>query len=166
MNLCYEAIASPVGDILIAGTDEALITLDFGDCRARMDELLESRFPGATLEERPGFGGFAAAIQTYFDGDLHALEAIAVQPGGTPFQQLVWQALRVVGPGRTATYGDIAKKLGKPGASRAVGLANSKNPIALVVPCHRIIGADGRLTGYAGGLERKQWLLRHEGALI
>ncbi len=162
----YEAIESPLGDILIAGTDEALTTLDFGDCRERMDDLLQSRFPGVKLEHKPGFGGFAGAIRAYFGGDLHALDAIEVRSGGTPFQQLVWTALRSVGPGRTATYSDIAKKLGKPGGSRAVGLANSKNPVALVVPCHRIIGADGKLTGYAGGLDRKQWLLRHEGALI
>ncbi len=166
MQMYHETIESPVGGILIIGTEAALTALDFSDCRERMDELLASRFPEATLTERPGFGGFAAAIRAYFGGDLHALDAIAVQSGGTPFQQLVWAALRAVGPGRTATYGQIAERLGKPGASRAVGLANSKNPVALVVPCHRIIGAGGKLTGYAGGLERKQWLLRHEGALI
>ena len=110
-----------------------------------------------TLERHPNFGGFAETIRAYFDGDLHALDAVSVESAGTPFQQLVWKALRSVGPGRTATYGEIAETLGKPGASRAVGLANSKNPIALVVPCHRIIGANGALTGYAGGLERKQW---------
>jgi methylated-DNA-[protein]-cysteine S-methyltransferase len=99
----------------------------------------------------------------YFAGDLDALADIPVNPGGTPFQRSVWSALRRVAPGQTVAYRDLARAIGAPAAVRAVGAANGANPIAIVIPCHRAIGADGSLTGYAGGLERKRWLLAHEG---
>ncbi len=102
----------------------------------------------------------------YFSGDLHALDRLTVDPMGTPFQIRVWNALRSVGVGRTASYTEIANAIGAPTATRAVGAANGANPIAIVVPCHRIIGAAGSLVGYGGGLDRKRWLLEHEGVLL
>ncbi|RIK91560.1 MAG: cysteine methyltransferase, partial [Proteobacteria bacterium] len=106
----------------------------------------------------------AAALAAYFAGDLGALGALAIRPGGTDFQRRVWDALRRIPAGATTSYGALAERIGRPGACRAVGLANGANPIALVVPCHRVIGADGSLTGYAGGAPRKRWLLDHERA--
>jgi methylated-DNA-[protein]-cysteine S-methyltransferase len=102
-------------------------------------------------------------IRSYLAGDVSCIDSIPINAGGTPFQQQVWSALRVIPPGTVMTYGEMAEKLGKPTAYRAVGMTNALNPIAIVVPCHRLVGANGSLTGYAGGLERKRWLLAHEG---
>jgi methylated-DNA-[protein]-cysteine S-methyltransferase len=102
------------------------------------------------------------SLDAYFAGALDALDNVAIDPGGTPFQQSVWSALRRVPPGETTTYLALARTIGAPAAVRAVGAANGANPIWLVIPCHRAIGSDGRLVGYAGGLERKRWLLEHE----
>ena len=111
--------------------------------------------PGETLD----------ALRDYFAGSLDALSKIEVMAAGTPFQEAVWTALRTIRPGRTASYGEIARAILRPKAVRAVGAANGANPIALVVPCHRVIGASGSLAGFAGGLARKNWLLVHEGVL-
>ena len=166
MKLFYEQLESPVGPITIAGSMDKLHALEFTDSLERVRQSLEARFGEVELENKPGFGGFRAPIDSYFAGERAALDSLPVETGGTDFQRTVWQGLRDIPAGRTSSYGELAARLGKPSASRAVGLANSKNPIALVVPCHRVIGANGDLTGYAGGLDRKQWLLRHEGALI
>jgi methylated-DNA-[protein]-cysteine S-methyltransferase len=106
------------------------------------------------------------AMTAYFAGDTDAIDELPTATGGTDFQRAVWAALRDVGAGRTVAYGDIAVAIGRPSAMRAVGMANGANPIAIVVPCHRIIGRSGLLTGYAGGLARKQWLLAHERAVL
>ena len=110
--------------------------------------------------------GVDGRIEAYLAGDLHALDEIKVNPGGTEFQQTVWSALREIPAGTTQTYGQLAASIGRPSAPRAVGLANGQNPVSIVIPCHRLIGSNGALTGYAGGLDRKRWLLRHEGALL
>lgn len=157
-SLLYDETDSPVGRILLVGDEEALVSLDFAGYEDRMGRLNG----GAETRRAPGFGGFRERVEAYFAGDFAALDAIAVRPRGTAFQQTVWRALREIPPGRTSTYGELAAKLGSPGASRAVGLANARNPIALVVPCHRVIGSNGSLTGYAGGLDRKRWLLDFE----
>lgn len=154
---------SPLGRIVLAGSAEALCALDFSDCRERMQRLLRRHWPGAELERKPGFGGFRERVEAYLDGDLESLGAVRTHSKGTEFEELVWSCLRTVKPGATASYGELAARLGRPGAARAVGRANSQNPVALVVPCHRVIGSDGSLTGYAGGLARKKWLLAHEG---
>ena len=116
----------------------------------------------ATRWPRAGAGAVSAALEAFFAGRLQAIDAVAVHTGGTAFQRRVWAALRAIPAGTTTTYGRLAAALGQPTASRAVGLANGANPVVIVVPCHRVIGADGTLTGYGGGIERKRWLLDHE----
>ncbi len=106
--------------------------------------------------------GLAGRVRAYFEGDLLALAAVPVDGGGTPFQRRVWAALRDIPAGATESYSALAARIGMPRAARAVGLANGRNPVAIAVPCHRVVGADGSLTGYAGGLQRKRWLLDHE----
>jgi methylated-DNA-[protein]-cysteine S-methyltransferase len=165
-TLWIDQFPSPVGEILLVSDGEALCALDFGGYDERMHRLLGQRFGEYRLESSHDPGAFRARIEAYFAGDRHAVDDIPVDTGGTPFQQQVWALLRTIPPGSVATYGDLAGRLGKPGAARAVGITNSLNPIAIVVPCHRVIGADGTLTGYAGGLERKRWLLRHEGVVL
>ena len=160
-----ERVESPIGEIVLVGEEDALVSLDFGDCDERLRTWLERRYGSVDRARREGTPA-ASVVSAYFDGDLDALDSLAVQPRGTDFQQQVWRELRKVRAGRTVSYGELAARIGAPQASRPVGMANARNPIALVVPCHRVIGSNGKLTGYAGGLDRKLWLLRHEGAMI
>lgn len=157
-----DAVESELGEIVLVGSETELCALDFGDCRDRMMLLLERRWPGAVLEKKPRFGGFRDRVDAYFAGDLEAFDRVKTASHGTEFEEEVWSGLRRIAPGTTVSYGELALQLGRPGAARAVGRANSRNPIALVVPCHRVIGGDGSLTGYAGGMERKKRLLEHE----
>ncbi len=166
LPLFAERIASPVGEILIL-TDASgvLRVLEFADHMPRMERLLARHYPqGWTMAPAPAPSDAARAMAAYFAGDLTAIDSIATATGGTAFQRGVWAALRSVGAGATVAYADIAAAIGRPTAMRAVGLANGSNPIAIVVPCHRIIGRSGALTGYGGGIERKRWLLAHERA--
>jgi methylated-DNA-[protein]-cysteine S-methyltransferase len=162
MKLSLDRISSPIGTILLVSDGESLCSLDFIDYEVRMMGLLQKRYKAVELTESIDPQGFSSKIQAYLAGDFNALNNIPVNAGGTDFQQLVWAGLRKIPVGKTLTYGELATKLGKPTASRAVGMANSLNPVAIVVPCHRVIGAKAKLTGYAGGLDRKQWLLTHE----
>jgi methylated-DNA-[protein]-cysteine S-methyltransferase len=166
IELRTDTIDSAIGPIVIVTDARALCALDFGDCEERMKELLTRRFEDLVLRHEANPLGVGEKIHAYLDGDLHALDDVAVDPGGTEFQQTVWSALRKIPVGTTRTYSQLAASIGRPTASRAVGLANGRNPVAIVIPCHRVIGSNAALTGYAGGLLRKQWLLRHEGALI
>jgi methylated-DNA-[protein]-cysteine S-methyltransferase len=127
---------------------------------------LARRFGPVSLRDAPDPCGAVSRLAAYFSGDLRAIDGIPVDTGGTAFQMSVWSALREIPVGRTACYSDLAARIGKPSATRAVGAANGQNPVAVIVPCHRVIGKDGSLTGYGGGLERKAWLLRHEGVLF
>lgn len=165
MELHVDEVGSPLGTLVLVSRQGALCALDFDDCRERMDSLLRARYGEVELRPRPDPNGFSSRVGAYLDGDLGALDPIAVETGGTSFQRRVWSALREIRPGRTVTYGQLAEGLGRPSAARAVGMTNARNPIALVLPCHRVVGADGSLTGYAGGIHRKRWLLEHEGAL-
>jgi methylated-DNA-[protein]-cysteine S-methyltransferase len=127
---------------------------------------MERRFGRLRLERVDDAGEPSRQLEAYFQGDLQALERIPVDPGGTPFQQEVWSALQRIAVGRTLSYTELAQRVGRPTASRAVATANAQNPIAVVIPCHRVIHAGGSISGYGGGVERKRWLLRHEGALL
>lgn len=165
MDLRLSRLASPLGTLLLVSDGEALRALDFEDEAPRMMRLLRRHYGTTALTPAEDPHGFGRRLTAYFAGDLAALEDLPVRTNGTPFQRTVWQALRAIPAGATTSYGDLAARLGKPSASRAVGLANGANPVAIVVPCHRVIGGDGDLTGYAGGLARKRWLLAHEGAI-
>lgn len=141
-----------------------MCALSFADYQPSQVRWLERRFGAITFQPAPNPIGIITALTAYFDGDLTAFDRIELDAGGTPFRARVWSELRKVPAGRTVSYGELAMKIGSPGAVRAVGAANGGNPISIVVPCHRVIGSDGRLVGYGGGLDRKRWLLRHEGA--
>ncbi|NJK39678.1 MAG: methylated-DNA--[protein]-cysteine S-methyltransferase [Oscillatoriales cyanobacterium RM2_1_1] len=166
MQLFMDRIDSELSQILIISDGEQLCSLDFADYESRMMTLLQKRYANFELLEVKNPQGFSQKIQQYFRGDWRALDNIPVNPGGTPFQQTVWSALRQIPPGITLSYQQLAVKIGKPTAARAVGMANAQNPIAIVIPCHRVIAANTKLAGYAGGIERKRWLLNHEAALL
>ena len=166
MDLFLDRLASPIGTIVLISDGEALRVLDFVDCEERMQRLLSVHYGEQPVVESRESLGIKRRMEAYFGGDLTSVDAIAVRTEGTPFQKQVWAELRNIAAGSTLSYGALAKRIGRPGASRAVGLANGSNPIGIVVPCHRVIGADGSLTGYGGGIERKRWLLEHEGAQL
>jgi methylated-DNA-[protein]-cysteine S-methyltransferase len=166
MRLVLEEISSPLGPILLASHAAGVCALDFADCRERMEELLGARFGAVEFETPRSQSEAARRVESYLGGELDAFEGVALDTQGTPFQERVWAALRTIPAGATRSYGEIARALGRPTASRAVGAANGRNPVALAVPCHRVIGADGSLTGYAGGVARKRWLLEHEGVRL
>ena len=169
MHLTLSRYAAPPehfdSELLVVTDGDTLRALDFADFEGRMRTLLARHYGDVTLTDGPLPPPIATALDAYFAGDLGALGAVPVATGGSDFQRAVWAALRTIPAGTTTGYGALAAALGKPGAARAVGLANGANPIGIVVPCHRVIGADGKLTGYAGGVGRKAWLLRHEGAI-
>ncbi len=160
-RLTFERVTSPIGDVVLAHDGRALHRLEFDDRLAgRWPEA--STLPSATAPTSP----FGRAVAAYFAGEITALDGLAVHVAGRDFETTVWQALRQIDCGTTWSYARLAASIGRPKAVRAVGAANGRNPISLVLPCHRVIGADGRLVGYGGGLERKAWLLRHEGVLV
>lgn len=166
LHLLTDEIATPLGDFTLV-VDEAgrLYAAEWTDCADRMERSLRLLHPaGHVLKQARNPGGHSAALRAYFAGDIAVLDRLAVAEFGTLFQRLVWRNLRKVKAGTTLSYGAFARRIGKPAAIRAVGAANGANPISVVVPCHRLIGADGSLTRYGGGLHRKQWLLAHEGA--
>ncbi|WP_419252588.1 methylated-DNA--[protein]-cysteine S-methyltransferase [Caulobacter sp. ErkDOM-YI] len=164
-RLRLDRVSSPIGEILLV-TDEtgAVRALDFHDYIPRMSRLLRLHYGDLSPETGAAPAGVRAALNAYFEGVLDALSAVAWATNGTAFQRQVWSALLDVPAGTTSTYAALAARIEKPAATRAVGAANGANPIAILVPCHRLVGATGALTGYGGGLERKAWLLRHEGA--
>lgn len=161
VSLSADVLATPIGQLLIVCDAESLCIVDYDDFADRMLAGLTRRYGAFALVRTANPLGMTASLERYFRGDFAALEAVHVNTGGTPYQRRVWNALRAIPPGDTRTYGQLASQLGDTHA-RAVGHANSLNPVAIVVPCHRVIGANSALTGYAGGLNRKRWLLDHE----
>ena len=162
-----DEMSTPIGTMLLLSDAEGrLRALDWAEYEARMQRLLQQQYRGSGLEVRAGRAPdlIRKALEAYFAGELGALAAIPLHTGGTEFQRAVWAALREIPPGETIAYGVLATQIGRPKAVRAVGHANGANPIGVVVPCHRVIGAGSQLTGYAGGLPRKRWLLDHERA--
>ncbi len=166
MKIELTSLKTELGLIVLAATAQGLCALDFAEQPAPIRQRLARAHPGATFGTGPHADAAAAKVKAYFAGELGALSELRVAPDGTEFQKEVWSALRKIPVGATSSYGQIAGQIGRPKAVRAVGAANGRNPIALVVPCHRVIAADGTLCGYAGGLWRKQWLLEHERALL
>ena len=165
MKARYAKAPSPIGDLhLILDDEDRLRALDFDGFENRMHRLLGRHYGAVSLEDGEAPAVLLTAIAAYFAGELTALDGVVTETNGTPFQRATWAALRTIPPGETLSYGALAARLGNPKASRAVGLANGSNPVAIVVPCHRVIGAGGSLTGFGGGIERKRWLLQHEAA--
>lgn len=161
-----DRITTPIGDMILVAQDGVLLLLEFADADSRVLREMKARFDAATLQQSKNPFGLSAILQDYFAGNISAIDKLATDGGGTSFEKQVWAELRKIPSGITKSYGDIARSLGDINLSRAVGSANGRNPISIVVPCHRVIGADGSMTGYGGGLKRKEWLLRHEGALL
>lgn len=165
LELWIDRIHTPIGEMLIiADSDGNLHATEWVDHEARMRRLLRLYYGanGFTLEPGHRLSDLADAIRRYFRGELDAINGLSVRINGTPFQREVWRALREIPCGTTVSYAQLAERINRPRAIRAVGLANGSNPIPVVVPCHRVIGSDGSLTGYGGGIERKRWLLEHE----
>ncbi|MES1022237.1 methylated-DNA--[protein]-cysteine S-methyltransferase [Gloeocapsa sp. BRSZ] len=163
MELLLDEIDTAIGTILLVADRQALCALEYADQQTQLIQRLTRRFGQLQLQRAKNPHGFTNLLAAYFAGDYNAINRIPINPGGTPFQQQVWLALRDIPSGNIISYGELAAKLEKPTAARAVGMANAVNPVAIVVPCHRVIGANATLVGYGGGIERKQWLLRHEG---
>lgn len=147
---------SPVGTLLLKASEEALLSIEFSD-RADGNSLsdISSEIIRRTVTQ----------LEEYFEGNRKTFD-LHLSPEGTDFQQRVWEALQEIPYGQTKTYAGLSVQLGDPKAVRAVGTANGKNPIPIIIPCHRVIGANNNLTGYAGGIERKRWLLKHESAIL
>ena len=163
-----ERFDTPTGRMLLVTDERGLVhALDWEDHDQRTQRLLGRYYRRVTLVMREAGKQSAAkqAVLEYFAGRLTAIDELRVATSGTEFQNQVWTALRRIPTGQTLSYGALDKEIGRPAAVRAVGLANGSNPIAIVVPCHRVIGANASLTGYGGGLERKHWLLQHEAAI-
>ena len=158
---------TPIGELMVVADDEGrLRAVHFSDHKDDLTGMLERQYgkKGFALEPAQNPAGLTAAIDRYFRGELQAIDALPVEWVGTPFQRAVWTALRRIPVGTTVSYSELARRIGRPSAVRAVGLANGANPVAVVVPCHRVVGKDGTLVGYGGGMSRKRWLLAHESA--
>ena len=164
MELYQSEFESPIGLVYVVSDGDNLRAIDFEGYEHRFHRLLARHYGRYTLRAARNPGEAVPGLAAYFAGDLRAIDNIAVATNGTSFQQRVWAALRAIPAGTTVSYGAIARQIGQPTACRAVGFAIGSNPIEIVVPCHRVVGANSTLTGYAGGIERKQWLLSHEGA--
>lgn len=169
LEFFIDRVQTPIGEmVVIADQKGNLRAVDWTEHESRMLHFLrlhyrEDRF---SIQPLKNPHGLMDAIQRYFAGELTAIDSLPVKTAGTAFQLSVWAALRTIQCGTTTTYSKLAKQIGKPSATRAVGLANGSNPIGVIVPCHRVIGSDGSLTGYGGGINRKRWLLEHESSAL
>jgi methylated-DNA-[protein]-cysteine S-methyltransferase len=162
-----DRLQTPIGTaLLVTDPGGVLRALDWEEYEPRMKQLLRLQYGAVVLQEARSPKDLRSALTAYFKGDLDRLNTIKWRVAGTPFQQKVWTALPKIRAGTTMSYGALAARLNAPNAMRAVGHANGSNPISVVVPCHRLIGANGTLIKYGGGLERKRWLLEHEGVKI
>ena len=166
MAIQIARVETPIGLLTVAARNGRTCLLHFDTTERSARAVLARWYPAESIEKVGDPGGAAEILRRYFDGDVNVLDEVEVEMNGTEFQKRVWQALRAVKAGRTSSYAALAKRVGSPAAVRAVGAANGANPVAIIVPCHRVIGADGSLTGYGGGLRRKEWLLRHENARL
>lgn len=163
-TLTLDRLATPIGTALLVSDERGVLrAFNWTDYEDAMSAWIARRYPRAERRDG-GATANSARFAAYFEGDLGALAQVSWYGAGTPFQQQVWAALCDIPVGETLSYAGLAARVGRPAAVRAVGLANGSNPVAVVVPCHRVIGSDGTLTGYGGGLPRKRWLLQHERA--
>ena len=165
LHLLLDRLDTPTGEMLIvADRDGNLRAIDWAEHEARMRRFLSLHYgqTGFCFEPTRNPSGLTGAINRYFAGEVQIIDTLPVQTGGTPFQRSVWRALREIPCGATVSYAQLAQRIGRSYAVRAVGLANGSNPVPVVIPCHRVIGSNGSLTGYGGGVERKRWLLEHE----
>ena len=162
-TIALATVDSPIGELTVAARGPRVCLVHFGPVNKYVQSVLATWYPDSPVASADDPGGVASVLTRYFGGDLASLDEVDVELHGTAFQQRVWNALRTVPAGTTTSYADLAGRVGAPTAVRAVGAANGANPVAVVLPCHRIIGSNGSLTGYGGGLERKRWLLAHEG---
>lgn len=163
-HLTQASVNTPVGDLTLLLDGATVLICEFADHAARVTRQIERFYGNDIITKSDCPAQISGIIEAYFSGDLDALDTLDTDPLGTSFERSVWKALRDIPAGATDSYGALAKRLGS--SPRAVGRANGRNPVGLIHPCHRIIGADGSLTGYAGGLDRKEWLLKHEGAIL
>jgi methylated-DNA-[protein]-cysteine S-methyltransferase len=161
-TLVAATMATPIGPLTIVAYDQQVVAGGFTEDVGLLTARLSPELRAAPPEPVADLGPIAEALMAYFAGDVRALDRIVVSPRGGPFQQRVWDKLRAIPPGQSTTYRDIALRLGGERMARAVGMANATNPIAPIVPCHRVVGSNGSLTGYYWGLDRKRWLLDHE----
>lgn len=159
-------LSSPLGTLIAVVRDSAICSMTFANDWPRARRRLKQWFDEIQFKDSTHPSVICEPVDAYFDGELDALDSISVDRVGTTFQSEVWAALRKIPAGSTATYGEVAHRIGNPKAARAVGRAASQNPIGIVVPCHRVICADGSISGYKWGASRKRWLLKHEGALL
>ena len=166
MVLETAVMKSPIGRLTLVAKGDALVFLEFEDGDEAARRWLGRRFGKLEMKEHRDPAGAVSALKAYFAGNLAALDPVKVDTGGTEFQRSVWSALRRIPAGTTSSYAALAARVGRPSAVRAVGAANGSNPVAVIVPCHRVIAADGGLGGYGGGLWRKLRLLETEGALL
>lgn len=163
MHLRLERLNTPLAPLLLVTDDDGVVrALEFADLESRMSRLLREHYGTYSLRDGGAPASLTRALDAYFNGELDAIDEVPTATGGTAFQREVWKALRAIPAGSTISYGQLAANLGRAGSARAVGAANGANPIPIIVPCHRVIGANGTLTGFASGLPRKRWLLDHE----
>ena len=169
LRFALDHLPTPIGDLYSVADDEGNLRATFWtEQESELRRFLARHYAPARVELTTARNphGLTDRLAAYFAGDLHAIDAIPVRTAGTAFQQTVWRALREIPSGTTISYGELARRIGQPAAVRAVGTANGANPIGVVIPCHRVIGANGSLTGYGGGIERNRWLLEHEGVRL
>lgn len=164
IELLLSIIKTPIGDLTVVTEGSSIAICEFSDHEERVARQLQRFYGGANITSGDLPEEIALKFKAYFAGDTEALDSLQTAPAGSPFDQCVWQELRNIPTGTTTHYGALAKTMTS--SPRAVGGANGRNPVALIHPCHRVIGVNGSLTGYAGGLKRKEWLLQHEGALL
>ena len=169
LRLLEDKIATPLGPLWVLADEQGnLRAVEWEEHSDRMVALLNIHYRAQGYERIAATNpcGLSDKLTAWFDGELSIIDDLPTATAGTPFQREVWQALRAIPCGQVMHYGELAQQLGRAGAARAVGAANGSNPVSIVVPCHRVIGRNGTLTGYAGGVQRKEWLLRHEGYLL
>jgi len=166
MNVQRATVQTPLGEMILLAQTATLIALEWGDGVERAERHLHRHVGAWRTEMVDEVPGWSAALQRYMSGELHAFNGLTLDPPGTPFQQQVWTALQTIPCGNTWSYKVLAESIGRPTSFRAVANANGKNPIPIIIPCHRVIAADGGLGGFSCGLHRKEWLLAHEGVTL